>query len=83
MDLNNHKVITDEFDKTTVDNIYAIGDCCKGRLEYTPIAVMGGRRLAKRLYGGSKDTMDYTDVATTIYTPLEYGCVGLSEEAAI
>ena len=27
--------------------------------------------------------MNYTNVATTIFTPLEYSCVGLSEEAAI
>lgn len=27
--------------------------------------------------------MDYADVATTVFSPLEYGCVGLSEEAAI
>jgi len=27
--------------------------------------------------------MDYINVATTVFTPLEYGCVGLSEEAAI
>lgn len=27
--------------------------------------------------------MDYIDVATTVFTPTEYGCVGLSEEAAI
>lgn len=27
--------------------------------------------------------MDYVNVATTIFSPLEYGCVGLSEEAAI
>lgn len=27
--------------------------------------------------------MDYKDVATTIFTPLEYSCIGLSEEAAI
>lgn len=27
--------------------------------------------------------MDYADVATTIYTPIEYGCIGLSEEKAI
>ena len=26
--------------------------------------------------------MDYERVATTVFTPLEYGCVGLSEEAA-
>lgn len=27
--------------------------------------------------------MDYTNVATTVFSPLEYGCVGLSEEDAI
>lgn len=26
---------------------------------------------------------DYESVPTTVFTPLEYGCVGLSEEAAI
>lgn len=27
--------------------------------------------------------MDYENVATTVFTPLEYGCVGISEEKAI
>lgn len=27
--------------------------------------------------------MDYENVATTVFSPLEYGCVGLSEEQAI
>lgn len=27
--------------------------------------------------------MDYSNVATTIFTPLEYGSIGLSEEAAV
>lgn len=27
--------------------------------------------------------MEYADVATTVFTPLEYGCVGYSEEAAL
>ena len=27
--------------------------------------------------------MDYDQVATTVFTPLEYGCCGLSEEDAI
>lgn len=44
---------------------------------------MAGRKLAKRLYGNSNEIMDYADVATTIYTPIEYGCIGLSEERAI
>ena len=83
IDARNYKIIADDYDRTTVDNIYAIGDCCLNRLEYTPIAVMAGRKLAKRLYGDSNEIMDYADVATTIYTPIEYGCIGLSEERAL
>jgi len=26
--------------------------------------------------------MDYESIATTVFTPIEYGCVGLSEEEA-
>jgi len=35
------------------------------------------------LYGGKKQKMDYDMVPTTVFTPTEYGSVGLSEEAAI
>lgn len=37
----------------------------------------------QRLFGGSAELMDYTNVPTTVFTPLEYGCVGLNEEEAI
>lgn len=63
-----------------MDNIYAIGDCVEGRLELTPTAIMCGRRLVQRLYSDGKDFMDYADVATTVFTPLEYGFVGMTEE---
>lgn len=43
---------------------------------------MAGRKLIKRLYQGSNELMDYKDVATTVFTPLEYSCIGLSEEQA-
>jgi len=56
-----------------VDNIYAIGDVLYGKLELTPTAIQSGRLLAKRLYGGGTETMDFYDVPTTIFTPLEYG----------
>ena len=39
--------------------------------------------LARRIYGGSKAAMDYDLVPTAVFSPLEYGCVGLSEEEAI
>ncbi|XP_011168538.1 thioredoxin reductase 1, mitochondrial isoform X3 [Solenopsis invicta] len=70
-------------EQTNVPNIYAVGDVLHKKPELTPVAIHAGKLLAKRLFGNSTDKMDYTNVATTVFTPLEYGCVGLSEEAAV
>jgi thioredoxin reductase (NADPH) len=78
----NGKIIAADDDKTSVDNIYAIGDVCEGRLELTPTAIMAGRMLAARLYNKKTALMSYKYVATTVFTPLEYGCCGYSEEDA-
>mmetsp|Transcript_8598 Transcript_8598/g.9793 ORF Transcript_8598/g.9793 Transcript_8598/m.9793 type:complete len:269 (-) Transcript_8598:1434-2240(-) len=75
------RILTKE-ERTSVPSIYAIGDVQEGHLELTPIAIESGKLLAKRLYGGSKAVMDYRNVCTTIFTPLEYGSCGLSEEDA-
>ncbi|RZF34332.1 hypothetical protein LSTR_LSTR008871 [Laodelphax striatellus] len=68
---------------TNVPHIFAVGDVLLNKPELTPVAIHAGKLLARRMYGGSKQNMDYDNVATTIFTPLEYGCVGLSEEKAI
>ena len=47
------------------------------------MAIKAGILLAKRLYGGSTHEMDYQTVPTTVFTPMEYGAVGLSEEDAL
>lgn len=47
------------------------------------VAILAGRLLARRLFTDSKQIMDYSDVATTVFSPAEYGCVGLSEEVAL
>ena len=80
---SNNKVIVDEYDRTNVDNIFAIGDAVDTRQELTPVAIKSGERLAERLFGGKPELkMDYNTVPTTVFTPLEYGCVGMSEELA-
>jgi thioredoxin reductase (NADPH) len=70
-------------ERTNVEHIYAIGDVVQGRPELTPVAVRAGEMLAARLFGSSTKAMDYDGVPTTVFTPFEYGCVGLSEEGAI
>eukprot|EP00825_Cyclidium_porcatum_P022607 TRINITY_DN2487_c0_g2_i2.p1 TRINITY_DN2487_c0_g2~~TRINITY_DN2487_c0_g2_i2.p1 ORF type:complete len:411 (-),score=79.25 TRINITY_DN2487_c0_g2_i2:627-1859(-) len=79
----NGKIICKEDDTTTAQGIFAVGDCVDGRLELTPTAIKAGKLLAQRLFGGAKELMDYVFVPTTVFTPLEYGACGYSEEAAI
>ncbi|NXT25238.1 TRXR2 reductase, partial [Syrrhaptes paradoxus] len=77
------KIIVDASEATSVPHIYAVGDITEGRPELTPTAIAAGKLLAQRLFGQSSELMDYDNVPTTVFTPLEYGCVGLSEDAAV
>jgi thioredoxin reductase (NADPH) len=77
------KIIVDEFEKTNVDNIYAIGDIAEGRPELAPPAIKAGKLLAKRLFGGKTEIVNYENIATTVYAKIEYGTCGLTEEKAI
>ncbi|XP_077987792.1 thioredoxin reductase 1, cytoplasmic-like [Glandiceps talaboti] len=70
-------------EQTNVPHIYAVGDILEGKPELTPVAIQAGKLLAKRLYDGSNVQCDYINIPTTVFTPLEYGCCGYSEEDAI
>ncbi|XP_045515667.1 thioredoxin reductase 2, mitochondrial-like isoform X3 [Pieris brassicae] len=78
----NGKIVADT-EQTNVPHVYAVGDVLEGRPELTPVAIHAGRLLARRMFAGGNQQMDYENVATTIFTPLEYGCVGLSEDTAV
>uniref|UniRef100_A0A8C5A2U7 thioredoxin-disulfide reductase (NADPH) n=1 Tax=Gadus morhua TaxID=8049 RepID=A0A8C5A2U7_GADMO len=79
----NGKVPVDDEEQTNVPYIYAIGDILEGKWELTPVAIQAGKLLARRLYAGASLKCDYVNVPTTVFTPLEYGCCGRSEEKAI
>ncbi|MGH0165554.1 UNVERIFIED_CONTAM: hypothetical protein FKN15_011170 [Acipenser sinensis] len=79
----NGKVPVNDEEQTNVPYIYAIGDILEGKWELTPVAIQAGKLLARRLFDGSSLKCDYVNVPTTVFTPLEYGCCGLSEEKAI
>lgn len=77
------KIMTNKFDRTSCPNIYAIGDVAHLCPELTPVAIKAGQLLANRLYKNPNEkTIDYNLVPTTVFTPLEYGFVGHSEESA-
>jgi len=75
--------ISAKFEQTSVPNIYVIGDVMDGCPELTPVAIHAGKALSRRLFGGSNQAMDYRNICTTVFTPLEYGTVGYSEDEAI
>ena len=64
-------------------HIHAVGDVLQGRPELTPVAIKAGEILAKRLFAGATQAMRYDLIPTTVFTPYEYGTVGLTEEEAI
>lgn len=76
-------VICGDDEATSCPYIYAVGDIVEGRPELTPVAIQAGRLLARRLFAGHTLKCDYDNVPTTIFTPLEYGCIGLTEEQAL
>ncbi|XP_067908273.1 thioredoxin reductase 3 isoform X2 [Heterodontus francisci] len=79
----NGKILVDSEERSNVPYIFGIGDVIDGKPELTPVAIQAGKLLARRLYAGSMLKCDYVNVCTTVFTPLEYGCCGLSEENAI
>ncbi|GMR20106.1 MAG: glutathione-disulfide reductase [Gammaproteobacteria bacterium] len=75
-------IITDEFQNTNINNIYAVGDVT-GRVALTPVAIAAGRRLADRLFDKQSDArLDYDNIASVVFSHPPIGTVGMTEEQA-
>ncbi|KAF8229533.1 glutathione reductase [Tricholoma matsutake] len=77
-------IIVDEYQRTSVDNVYAIGDA-QGKALLTPVAIAAGRRLSNRLFGPEKykhDKLDYNNIPTVVFSHPTIGTVGLTEPEA-
>ncbi len=73
----------DKFQNTNVKGIYAVGDNT-GAVELTPVAVAAGRRLSERLFNNKPDEhLDYSNIATVVFSHPPIGTVGLTEPEAI
>lgn len=76
-------IVTDKYQNTSVQGIYAVGDNT-GRAQLTPVAVAAGRRLCERLFNNKPDEhLDYTDIATVVFSHPVIGTVGLTEAEAV
>ncbi|XP_026859448.2 glutathione reductase, mitochondrial isoform X1 [Electrophorus electricus] len=76
-------IVVDEFQNTTRQGIYALGDVC-GKALLTPVAIAAGRKLAHRLFEGKAESkLDYTNIPTVVFTHPPIGTIGLTEDEAI
>ena len=76
-------VITDAYQNTNVEQIYAVGDVT-GRRDLTPVAIAAGRRLADRLFGDEPNAcLDYDNIPSVIFSHPPIGTVGLTEDEAV
>jgi glutathione reductase (NADPH) len=73
-------VVDDQF-KTSVDNIYALGDVID-RFQLTPVAIAEAMVLSANLFNGQNLSTDYADIPTAVFSHPNIGTVGLSEEQA-
>lgn len=73
--------INDKYE-SSIKNVYAVGDCKNIGPELTPVAIKEGIYLAEGLFNNNWRKIDYEKVASTLFTPLEYSFVGLTEEIA-
>ncbi len=78
----NGNVIVDEYSRSSVENIYAIGDVT-GRKELTPVAIHEAMCFVKTVFEDTPTAPDHELVATAIFTQPEIGTVGMSEEKAL
>ena len=78
------QIVADEFQNTSVENIYSLGDV-SGKVELTPVAIAAGRKLSDRLFGGPEHQgtkLDYTNIPSVVFAHPEVGSIGLSEPDA-
>ena len=80
LDAKGHIVVNEQF-QTDEPSIYALGDVV-GRMNLTPVALAEGMNLARNLFGETKAQLDYSNIATAVFSHPNLATVGLSEEAA-
>jgi glutathione reductase (NADPH) len=77
----NGGIAVDEYSRTSVSNIYAVGDVTN-RINLTPVAIREGHAFADTVFGGKPTAVDHTNVPTAVFSDPEVGTVGLTEAQA-
>ena len=82
VELTPHYAIkVDEYSRTTVPSIYAVGDVTN-RANLTPVAIREGHAFADTVFGGKDVKVDHSLIPTAVFSQPEIGTVGLTEAQA-
>ena len=82
VELNDEGAIAvDPFSKTSVDNIWAIGDVTD-RMNLTPVAIREAVAFHETVFRNNPQHFDYEAVATAVFSQPPVGVVGLTEAEA-
>lgn len=71
----------DDYNKTIVDSIYAVGDVTD-RVQLTPVAIREGHAFADTVFGGNPRTVDYDCIPSAVFSQPPIAAVGLTEGQA-
>jgi mercuric reductase len=74
-------IVVDDRQRTSVDGIWAAGDCAAGPM-FTPTAQYQARVAVDDMFGSGERRAEYDALPTAIFTDPELGGVGLSESEA-
>jgi glutathione reductase (NADPH) len=74
-------VIVDNSSRTSVPNIFAVGDVTD-RIQLTPVAIREGHAFADSIFGDKDWHFEHDNVASAVFTQPEVGTVGMTEAEA-
>ena len=74
------KIVVDDFKRTEVDNVFAVGDCTD-TIMLTPVAIAEGKAAVKTMFGEAKQ-IGYRWVPSAVYMHPEVAMVGPTTEEA-
>ena len=77
----NGEIPVDEYNRTSCDSIYAVGDVTD-RIQLTPVAIREGQAFADGLFGGTPRTIAYDCVPSAVFSQPPLAAVGLTEGEA-
>jgi glutathione reductase (NADPH) len=76
------RVVVDDFSRTNIEHIYAVGDVTS-RVNLTPVAIHEGHAFADSVFGNRMRPVNHEFVPSAVFSQPPVGTVGYSEEDAV